>query len=215
MGKDKQIPFSIIGEGRPRIDGIDKATGRTRYVADLRPSGCLTGKVLRSPHPHARITGLNTSKAERLAGVRAVVTKADTPGLFYGAYNSGIKDELILADDRVRYVGDEVAAVAALDEATAEEALSLIEVEYEPLPFYIDPLKAMAEGAEPIHPVENNIATKKVTVRGDPEAGFKEADLVLEERFRTGLQIGGVAFLNPVCPRQDIPGPQACVARLL
>ena len=196
MGKDKQIPFSIIGEGRPRIDGIDKATGRTRYVADLRPSGCLTGKVLRSPHPHARITGLNTSKAERLAGVRAVVTKADTPGLFYGSYNSGIKDELILADDRVRYVGDEVAAVAALDEATAEEALSLIEVEYEPLPFYIDPLKAMAEGAEPIHPVENNIATKKVTVRGDPEAGFKEADLVLEERFRTGLQIH--AYMEPV-----------------
>ncbi|MBW2514634.1 MAG: xanthine dehydrogenase family protein, partial [Deltaproteobacteria bacterium] len=187
--------FDIIGQNRPRIDARDKATGRTRYAADLMVAGCLHGKVLRSPFPHARILAVDTSKAERLPGVRAVVTHRDTPNILYGSYNSGIKDELILARKRVRFVGDEVAAVAAVDQDTALKALSLIQVEYEPLPSYCDPEKAMVNGAEAIHPVQNNVASHRVIIRGNPEAGFDSADLVLKDRFRTDLQIH--AYLEP------------------
>jgi CO/xanthine dehydrogenase Mo-binding subunit len=196
MNSIDEKSFDIIGQNRPRIDARDKATGRTRYAADLKVAGCLHGKVLRSPFPHARVLAIDTSRAERLAGVRAVATYRDTPDLLYGSYNSGIKDELILARDRVRFVGDEVAAVAAVDQETALEALSLIRVEYEPLPGYYDPETAMAEGAQAIHPVRNNVASHRIVVRGDPSAGFQAADLVLEDRFRTDLQIH--AYLEPV-----------------
>jgi CO/xanthine dehydrogenase Mo-binding subunit len=121
----------------------------------------------------------------------------DTPKKKHGSYRSGVKDELIFALDRVRYVGDEVAAAAAIDEETAQEALSLIRVEYEELPavFAID--EAMAPQAPRIHEeAEGNIASHAVTVRGDPEQGFREADLVMEERFETGLQIH--AYMEPV-----------------
>ena len=195
MNHDKEA-FAIIGQNAPRIDGADKVTGRLRYAADLKVPGCLQGKVLRSPYPHARILSIDVSKAEKLPGVRAVVTHKDTPNILYGSYNSRVKDELILAKDRVLYVGDEVAAVAAIDEDTALEALSLIKVDYEPLPAYFDPEDAMAEGAQLLHAAENNIASHTVSLRGDPEAGFKEADLILEERFRTDLQIH--AYLEPV-----------------
>ena len=196
MNEKNIASYDVIGQRKPRVDGREKATGRTRFAADLKMPGCLHGKVLRSPHPHARILHLDTSRAERLAGVRAVVTYKDAPNILYGAYNSGIKDELILARERVRYVGDEVAAVAAIDPEIAQEALSLIQVEYEALPGYYDVESAMADGAELIHSVERNIASNRVTVRGDPEAGFREADLVLEDRFRTDLQIH--AYLEPV-----------------
>jgi CO/xanthine dehydrogenase Mo-binding subunit len=152
--------------------------------------------VLRSPYPHARVVKIDTSRAERLLGVRAVGTFADTPGVLYGAYNSGIKDELILAKERVRYVGDEVAAVAAVDSSVAREALSLIEVEYVSLPSYLHPKAAMADDAVPIHIADRNMVTHKVIVRGDPDLGFCQADLVMEERFETGLQIH--AYLEPV-----------------
>jgi len=196
MNGQETKPFEVIGKSHPRVDGRDKATGRTRYAADLKIPGCLHGKVLRSPHPHARILQIDTSAAERLAGVRAVITHGDTPGVLYGSYNSGIKDELILAKERVRYVGDEIAAVAAIDPGIAREAVSLIRVDYEPLSGYYDVEEAMAEGAERIHSVERNIASHRTTVRGDPEAGFGKADLVLEDRFRTNLQIH--AYLEPV-----------------
>jgi CO/xanthine dehydrogenase Mo-binding subunit len=196
MKNEESHSFAVLGQNKPRIDAEDKATGRTKYAADLKLPGCLHGKVLRSPYPHARILNIDASEAERLPGVRAVVTFRDTPGILYGSYSSGIKDELILAKDRVRYVGDEVAAVAAIDPDIALEALSLIKVDYELLPGYFNVEAAMAEGAEQIHPVKNNIASHVVTVRGDPEAGFGEADLILEDRFKTDLQIH--AYLEPV-----------------
>ncbi len=189
--------FSIIGKRYPRIDAKDKATGKARYIDDYRFPGMLYGKVLRSPYPHARILKVDTSQAEKMTGVRAVVTVEDTPKKKHGSYRSGVKDELIFALDRVRYVGDEVAAVAAIDEETAQEALSLIRVEYEELPavFAID--EAMAPQAPRIQEeAEGNIASHAVTVRGDPEQGFREADLVMEERFETGLQIH--AYMEPV-----------------
>lgn len=193
-----EIPneFEFIGKRMPRIDALDKATGRTRFVADLKVQGALYGKVLRSPYPHARVLNVDTTRAERLPGVRAVVTHKDTPGVLYGAYNSGVKDELILAKDRVRYVGDEVAAVAAIDPDIALEATSLIRVDYGPLAGCYRPEEAMAKDSIAIHPVKNNIASHRVSVRGDPAAGFRMADLVLENRFETDLQIH--AYLEPV-----------------
>ncbi len=196
MKREKSQSFSIIGQSLPRIDAMDKVTGRTRYVADKKVQGALFGKVLRSPHPHARVLNVDTSRAVRMPGVRAVVTYDDSPGILYGDYNSTIKDEYILAKDRVRFVGDEVAAVAAVDEETAMEALSLIRVEYEPLPGYYHPEAAMEIDALRIHDVDRNIASHQVTVRGDPDAGFREADLVLEDRFETDLQFH--AYLEPV-----------------
>ena len=191
-----RLKLRTVGRSLARIDGRDKATGRTRYAADLKVPGCLEGAVLRSPFPHARILNLDPSAALALPGVRAVVTFRDTPQKLYGSYNSGIKDELILARDRVRFVGDEVAAVAAIDRDTAQEALRLIKVDYEPLPFHLDPLEAMAPEAGLIHEAERNVVSHRTVVRGDPEAGFKEADLVLEERYTTDLQFH--AYLEPM-----------------
>lgn len=188
--------FSIVGGSYPRVDARDKATGRQQYIADYTMPGMLHGKILRSPYPHARILNIDTSRAEKLLGVRAVATVADTPGRKYGAYRS-VQDELIFALDKVRYVGDEVAAVAATDEETAREALGLIRVEYEELPPVMSVAEALRPDAPRVHAeVEGNIASHSVTVRGDPDQGFREADLVLEERFETGLQIH--AYLEPV-----------------
>ena len=126
-----------------------------------------------------------------------MATVEDTPKKKYGSYRSGVKDELIFAQDKVRYVGDEVAAVAAIDEETAQEALSLIRVEYEELPAVFHPEEAMKPGAPRIHDeAENNIVSHAVTLRGDIEKGFQEADLILEDRFETGLQVH--AYLEPV-----------------
>jgi 4-hydroxybenzoyl-CoA reductase alpha subunit len=189
--------FSVVGTRYGRIDGKDKATGRAKYINDLKFPGMLYGKILHSPYPHARILHIDASRAERLLGVRAVATAADTADKKFGGYRSGVKDELIFAKDKVRYVGDEVAAVAAIDEETAREGLSLIRVEYEELPAVFHPEEAMAPGAPRVHEeVENNVASHAVTLRGDPEKGFREADLILEERFETGLQIH--AYLEPV-----------------
>lgn len=189
--------FSIVGTRYGRIDGKDKATGRAKYIDDLKLPGMLYGKILRSPYPHARILRIDTRRAEKLMGVRAVATVEDTPKKKYGSYRSGVKDELIFAQDKVRYVGDEIAAVAAIDEETAREALSLIRVEYEVLSPVFHPEEAMKPGAPRVHAeAENNIASHTVTLRGDVEKGFKEADLVLEDRFETGLQVH--SYLEPV-----------------
>jgi CO/xanthine dehydrogenase Mo-binding subunit len=197
FGRKRMSDFSIIGKRCGRIDGRDKVTGRARYIDDLKFPGMLWGKILRSPYPHAKINHIDTSAAERLSGVRAVVTAADAPGVKYGSYRSGVKDELILANRKVRYVGDEVAAVAAIDRETAETALSFIRVDYEELPAVFHPEEAMKPGAPTIHEeVEGNVASHTVTVRGDIDRGFQDADLVLEERFETGLQVH--AYLEPV-----------------
>lgn len=189
--------FSIVGTRYGRIDGKDKATGRAKYIDDMKFAGMLCGKILRSPYAHARILRIDTRRAHKLMGVRAVVTVEDTPKKKYGSYRSGVKDELIFAGDKVRYVGDEVAAVAAVDEETAQEALSLIRVDYEELPAVFDPEEAMKPGAPQIHDgVESNIASHAITLRGDVEKGFQEADLILEDRFETTLQIH--AYLEPV-----------------
>ena len=177
---------SVVGKRMPRIDAVAKATGDARYTADITLPRMLHGKVLRSPHAHARILHIDASKAEQLPGVRAVVTGQDIAGVKWGVFRY-TRDQTLLAVDKVRYVGEDVAAVAAVDEDTALEALGLVEVEYEVLPAVFDPIEAMKEGAPRIHDhVENNVNILVPIEVGDVEQGFREAHYVREDRFKSG-----------------------------
>jgi 4-hydroxybenzoyl-CoA reductase subunit alpha len=174
--------FSIIGKRTAMVDAAGKTTGAGKYTDDLSVPGMLIGKILHSPYPHARITRIDTSRAEALEGVVAVVVGADAPKT-YGILPVG-HDETALAVDKVRYVGDNVACVAAVDEATAERALELIDVEYEVLPAYFDPEESMKAETDLIHDHKlHNIEKDYHHVFGDPEKGFAEADYVADGRF--------------------------------
>lgn len=180
--------YRIVGKPVPKIDGKPLVTGEGKFAADISLPGMLWGKILRSPVPHARIVSMDTSKAEKLPGVKAVVTGRETLGRPYGGCD-GIafsKDSYGLAVDKVRYVGDEVAAVAAVDDLTAEKALDLIDVEYEELPYVLDPEEAMSESAPLVHEeAGSNIVHTVNFVYGDVEEGFKKADHVRIDRFVT------------------------------
>lgn len=177
--------YSMVGKSVPRIEGREKVTGRAKYCTDVVLPRMLYAKVLRSKYPHARILSIDTNEAERLPGVEAVITAEDTTKQRIEAIVRGIPDFEPLAVDKVRYIGQEVAAVAAEDELIAEEALKLIKVEYEELPAVFDPEEAMKPGAPQIHDVERNIVGEFATEFGDVERGFKEADYILEDRFST------------------------------
>ncbi len=193
--------LSVVGKRLPRPDVAEKATGAAKYTGDIQLPGMLTGKVLRSPYPHAKIVKVDTSKAEQLPGVEAVITFDDIPKK---AFNISIfpddllpprargspRDQYVLSD-KVRFMGDVIAAVAAINGPTAEEALNLIKVEYEPLPAVFDPLEAMKPSAPKIHDyAEGNIAEyiKDPFPTGDIEKGFEEADYVIKETFYTTKQ---------------------------
>jgi 4-hydroxybenzoyl-CoA reductase alpha subunit len=195
---DQERDHEIVGRGVPRIDALDKVTGRAKYTADMRLPGMIVGKILGSPIAHGRIVRINVDRARALPGVFAVLTAADVPDGWYGV-SPAREDEQILARDRVRYVGDEIAAVAAVDEATAEQALALIKVEFEELPAVFDPEAAMAPGAPVIHPEKpryaGNINTRVDWHFGDVERGFAEADLVREQRF-----VGNRTYQAPLEP---------------
>ncbi|MBX2997366.1 MAG: xanthine dehydrogenase family protein molybdopterin-binding subunit [Caldilineaceae bacterium] len=180
-GQERQ--FQSVGKRHSRVDGPEKVTGRARYSYDIRLPGQLYAKVLRSPHPHARITRIDTSKAERLNGVHAVLSSANVSDeiTFY-------EEESPLFSKTVRFVGDEVAAVAAASEEIAEDALRLIEVEYEPLPFVVEMEKALAPGAPHIH-AEGNRAAEKKSERGNVERGFAEADVIVDEVYVTEVSL--------------------------
>lgn len=179
--------YSVVGKRLPRLEGVSKATGEAFYVDDLNLPRMLYGKILRSSLSHARILNIDTSKALRLPGVKAVITGKDTKGTKYGVY-ARTSDQQCIAVDKVRYMGDEVAAVAAVDEETAEEALDLIKVDYEELPAVFDPVEAMQPGAPAIHDVERNISGKTSINYGDVEEGFKDSYYIREDRFTTGAQ---------------------------
>ncbi|HJW74463.1 MAG TPA: xanthine dehydrogenase family protein molybdopterin-binding subunit [Thermoleophilia bacterium] len=175
----------IVGRGVPRIDAIPKVSGEAEYTVDRKMPGMLIGKILRSPHPHALITSIDTSAAKRLKGVRAVITAEDVPGNLFSFYQ-WLADKNILCADKVRYVGDEVAAVAAVDEDTAEEALELIKVEYEPLPPVLSVEEALRPGAPLVHDDKESNATWRVErLFGDPDAALAECDHVVEGTFVT------------------------------
>ncbi len=177
--------YSIVGKSVPRVDGIVKVTGDAIYADDLILPGMLHGKVLRSPCAHARILNIDTSKAEKLAGVRAVITGKDFPGIPFG-WIPATRDQLPFAVDKVRFFGEAVAAVAADDEDIAEEALDLIKVEYEELPFVLSAEEAMKEGAPLVHDDKpNNIGFEGKYHWGDVEKGFRESDYIREETFNT------------------------------
>src|SRR5438128_2496065 len=167
--------FSIIGKPIAMVDAAGKTTGAGKYTDDLCLPGMLVGKILHSPYPHARVKGIDTARAEKLDGVIAVATGKDAPNT-YGILPVG-HDEHALAVDKVRYVGDNVACVAAVDEATAEQALELIDVEYEVLPAYFDPEESMKAETDLIHDNKpHNIEKDDHHVFGEPEKGFAEAD---------------------------------------
>src|SRR5437867_3586205 len=174
--------FSIIGKPIAMVDAAGKTTGAGKYTDDLCLPGMLVGKILHSPYPHARIKRIDTGRAEKLEGVVAIATGKDAPNT-YGILPVG-HDEHALAVDKVRYVGDNVACVAAVDEATAERAIELIDVEYEVLPAYFDPEESMKAETDLIHDNKpHNIEKDYHHVFGDPEKGLAEADNVAEARF--------------------------------
>lgn len=180
--------YQNIGQNLPIRDAALKVTGQKQYVGDMFLPDMLYGEVLFSSVPHARIKRIDTSKARALAGVRAVLTYEDDPGVVFNSAIRFYEHQLIntehILNSTVRYVGDRVAAVAADTRAIAQEAVKLIEVEYEELPYYTDVEKAMEEGAYPIHGESNIIATIEHTA-GKPEDGFAEADRIFEDRYTT------------------------------
>src|SRR5437868_4364274 len=177
--------FSIIGKRVALVDSAGKTTGQGKYTDDLSVPGMLTGKILHSPYPHARIKSIDASKAEAVEGVVCVVTGPDAPNK-YGILPVG-HDETALAVEKVRYVGDNVACVVATSEAIAERALELIDVEYEQLPAWFDPEDSMKAERDWIHPQRpNNIEKDYHHVFGDPDKGFAEADVVAEHRYIAG-----------------------------
>jgi len=175
--------FNVVGTRVPMLDAGLKVKGAAQFTDDLILPGMLFGKILRSPLPHARILNIDTSKAEKLPGVRGVVTGRDIPDRQYGIVPMA-KDEYALAKDKVRYIGDDVAAVCAVDPEIAEEALELIDVDYEELPAVFDPREAIKEGAPVIHEgVENNTSFAINKEFGDVDRAFAESDAVFEDRF--------------------------------
>jgi 4-hydroxybenzoyl-CoA reductase alpha subunit len=196
--RDQPRDHAVVGHAVPRADGPEKVTGRAKYTADLRLPGMIHGKILGSPIPHGLIRRLDVSKARALPGVLAVITGADVPETRYGV-SPAREDEQILATERVRCVGDEIAAVAAVDEETAEHALRLIEVEFEPLPAVFDPDAAMAPGAPLIHPEHpryaGNVNTRVDWSFGDVAQGFVAADHIRQQRF-----VGNRTYQSPLEP---------------
>ena len=184
----------VLGQNYPRVDAADKVSGRSQYASDIYLPGMLMCKVLQSPKPHARILHIDTSRAQGLPGVRAVITGRDVPDARFG--NGAVKDKRLFALDKVRYIGEPVAAVAAVDEITALEALDLIDVTYEDLPAVTDPIAALRPDAPLVHAelpsyegykpnMRGNICTVLDADRGDVEAAFAQADHVFEDTFHS------------------------------
>ena len=216
LDDQKRSEFNFVGTRPNRPDGMDKVTGRAKFGADMYAPGMLHGAILRSPHAHARILKVDTSKAEKLKGVKAIVTRSDfskkikfTPGKDFEIWNVL---ENIMAGEKVLYDGHAIAAVAATSALTARDAIKLIDVEYDILPHVTDVDAAMRKDAPIIRegvtdksvPVgmNANVAGYHESGHGDVEQGFKEADLIIEESFKTEAT------------HQGYIEPHACLATL-
>ena len=199
------MSYTTIGQPTPRIEGPAKVTGATQYTADVALPGTLWGRALRSPLPHARIVRIDTSQAQQVPGVHVVLTGADVRGIRYGRR---LFDVPVLAEDRVRFAGERVAAVAAQDRDAAEEALALIDVEYEELPAVFGPLEALGEGAPILHPEVNsylglpkplerlsNAFARDTWSKGNIDEGLAQADRIIENTFTVPRQ--HQAYLEP------------------
>src|SRR5215470_5140204 len=207
--------FRVIGRRTPKVDALDKVTGRAQFGADVILPRMLVGKVLRSPYAHARIKRIDTSQAAALPGVQAVITGHDLPRVIPGAAGGAgtasareyYVSQEILARDKALFHGQVVAAVAATSSDIAEEAVERIEVEYDVLPQVTDPVAAMQPGAVLLHAdlytqsaagkatTPSNVAEHLTMGRGDVGRGFAEADVVVERTFRT--QVVHQGYLEP------------------
>ena len=190
--------FSIVGKDVPRNDAYAKARGSAVYTDDMKLPGMLHGQILRSPVAHARIVHVDTSRAEALPGVKSIITGKDIPKVKYGNWRlfADTQDEYALAVDKVRFIGDEVAAVAAVDRETAREAIELIEVEYEALEGLYDIDASTKKGAPAIHDYcPDNVSVNRKIEYGDIEKGFAESDYVREDTFK--VHAVSHAYLEP------------------
>ena len=197
--------YNVVKESHPRLDAVEKVTGRATYAADLYLPGMLMCKILTSNRRHARIVSIDTSEAEQLPGVQAVVTGKDFPDVLFGS--GAVRDRRVMARDEVFYIGEPVAAVAADDELTAMEALELIRVEYQDLDAVVDPLQAISPSSPSVHPdlggfegqsfsMGGNHGTLLEADRGDVDQAFAEADHVFEETYHS--QSINQGFLEPM-----------------
>ncbi|MGI6230131.1 MAG: xanthine dehydrogenase family protein molybdopterin-binding subunit [Tractidigestivibacter sp.] len=223
----------VVGHPHPVHDARLKVTGQLRYVDDMKLPGMLYGKVLRSPRPHARIVSIDTSRAEAAPGVHAVITHRDAPQVRFNANgeDSDVLPSERILDDVVRFVGDKVAAVAAETPEQAEQALKLIDVEYEDLPAYFDPEEAAAPGAYPIHPElrpEGNVLIPVDKSAGDVDAALSMADVVIEGRYEVPAvhhaaiephvalaSYDASGMLTVWTPTQDVFGQRANLSKAL
>jgi len=201
--------YSILGKAIPRVDARAKVTGQAKYAADIEVANMLWGQINRSPYAHARILNIDTSKAEALPGVKAVTTGKDFGGFKWG-WSGPTRDEEPLAVEKVRYQYEGVAAVAAVDEDTAQEACDLIEVDYEPLPGVFTPSEAMQEGAPLVHDDRpGNICVEYHWNFGDVDKAFAESYLVREDTFQTPRMAKG--YLEPPAVVAYWPDPERIV----
>ena len=203
--------FKVLERNYPRVDAYEKVTGRATYASDVYLPGMLACKLLPSTRSHARIVRLDTSKAASHPGVRCVVTGTDFPDFRFGS--GALRDRYVMPREVVNFVGEPIAAVAADDEAAAQEAIELIEVEYEDLPAVVNPLSAIGSGAATVHPeLENyegygftlghNVSTLLDADRGDVDQAFRDADVVVEDVYRSqGINQG---FLEPMACVADV-----------
>jgi len=201
---EQTMKTSVIGRALGRVEGESKVTGSSAYAADIMRPGTLWAGFLRSPYPHARVVKIDVSRAQKLGGVKAVLTGKEVSPRLEGV---SLLDKPVLAQDRVRYIGEKVAAVAAVDRDTVEQALDLIDVEYEPLPAVFDPLEAMRADAPLLHPEfasyegENktrglgNVRSFVHSAKGNVERGFLESDEIFENTFCTQMVHQG--FIEP------------------
>ena len=187
--------FSVINSGKPRVDAPAKATGQAVFIDDMQMPGMLYGALLQSPLPHARIVNIDTTAAENLPGVKSVVTAKEAGTVQYGV-SPARYDETLFARDKVRYVGDEIAAVAAVDLETAMDAVSLIKVDYEELPAVFTVEAAMAEGAPLLHEAyPRNLCAQVHQEFGDVAAAFRQCDLIRTDTLKNKRQ--DAAFIEP------------------
>ena len=203
--------FKVLERNHPRVDAYDKVTGRATYASDVYLPGMLACKLLPSTRSHARIVRLDTSKAEAHPGVRCVITGTDFPDIRFGS--GALRDRYVMPREVVNFVGEPIVAVAADDEAAAQEAIELIEVEYEDLPAVVNPLSAMGSSAATVHPeledyegygftLGHNVSTLLDADRGDVDQAFKDADVVVEDVYRSqGINQG---FLEPMACVADV-----------
>ncbi len=178
--RQKAMELSAIGKRQPRLDGPEKVSGRSLFTDDVQLPGMLYGKILRSRHAHAKILKIDASKALALPGVKAFITGDDSEKVFANQYEPAISKGV------THYIGEEIAAIAAIDEVTAEQAIELIDVEYEPLPAVTDLRKALRPSAPRINPYhDGNVASHNIDNYGDPDQAFEEADLIFEDKLAT------------------------------